>query len=1040
MLFASILLMLISLFLFKEKVHSCTLSVVIALTVFALLLFSGFWWMSDYFTGQGIDELVIYHLRTDLSGAGLAEFKYHLIFGLLYIVSILLISVYSYKVVRVKFSVEQKKLQSFGALIALIAAVVIHPALGDANRVVTNQLAEGTSIVPELFHNYEIDESSALNKKNIIYIYLESVEATYLDEDIFPNLMPNISQYRKNALSFDDIRQVYGDGWTIGGMVSSQCGMPLVTASQGNSMSGIDRFLPEAVCLGDILIKNGYILEYYGGASLDFAGKGNFYRTHGFDGVYGLEELKNQIDPHSELSSWGLHDDDLFNIVSQRAKKLLDGNEPFGLFALTLDTHHPNGHVSQTCENLKYRDGSNPILNAVHCADNLLFDLIKKIQKFDTTNNTLIVVSSDHLAMPNTASQFLKLGDRRNLLFILNSGLDDQVIEKPGALYDIAPTLLDLLGSNQTELGFGRSLLREASTLLEQKPDPRAWLASNRAFISPLWGFPTIQNGLTVNLEKRQVDLNGRSLRYPALLIMDEKLNTEKIYFQHYSPKRVFEYLSDVNVSTRFLWIDSCDKKTLLQQEFDSTNGDCISYGKFGHDDMVIQSLSYDQRISFDDIRLATNSRSKSASNKDNFHERLQFASKHGVITHDSYTPSQSLHGDFLFQSAGGVENGPTFVVNLHNNMRVDLARGLTLVGLNVNSGSVVLKSFDTCGRAIAEITEENYSFQDDISKYSSFFGAFAILAHDSAVCVAQDFSNLFRRTGLKKWNQIGYRTPYVGVIAGNGEVMEYAADAEGLVSVRLSEFNRSGVTNVQAAVDHLPAVAHAGGGYKGQTYTNSIEALDYNSRAYNFFEIDFSWTSDGHLVCIHDWDHSFKRSFGLEPQGPVSLSRFIALNKSNSSVEKCTIYTLAEWLRRNPHARIVTDVKENNVGALDFIARTFPDLQQRFIPQVYQPSEYFYLKHLNYKDVIWTLYRFGGSDDAVLSNLHAMNLLGLTMPRARALRGLAERARAETGVLTYVHTINSEDEFAKFRSLGVSQIYTDFLPQPLPFTHGYQH
>jgi arylsulfatase A-like enzyme len=50
--------------------------------------------------------------------------------------------------------------------------------------------------------------------------------------------------------------------------------------------------------------------------------------------------------------------------------------------------------------------------------------------------------------------------------------------------------------------------------------------------------------------------------------------------------------------------------------------------------------------------------------------------------------------------------------------------------------------------------------------------------------------------------------------------------------------------------------VAHAGGGIKGRSYTNSLEALDENyRRGFRFFELDFNWTSDNQLVCIHDWE-----------------------------------------------------------------------------------------------------------------------------------------------------------------------------------------
>ena len=60
-----------------------------------------------------------------------------------------------------------------------------------------------------------------------------------------------------------------------------------------------------------------------------------------------------------------------------------------------------------------------------------------------------------------------------------------------------------------------------------------------------------------------------------------------------------------------------------------------------------------------------------------------------------------------------------------------------------------------------------------------------------------------------------------------------------------------------------LPRIAHAGGQVNGATYTNSLEALEENYQAgFRAFEIDFSFTSDRQLVCLHDWEESFTRSF----------------------------------------------------------------------------------------------------------------------------------------------------------------------------------
>ncbi|WP_204351696.1 hypothetical protein, partial [Klebsiella variicola] len=79
------------------------------------------------------------------------------------------------------------------------------------------------------------------------------------------------------------------------GLVSSMCGVPLTT-SQGdeNSMDRMGSFLPKAVCLGDYLKQQGYTNHYLGGANGQFAGKGQFLASHGFDEVHDLAWFKQQ--------------------------------------------------------------------------------------------------------------------------------------------------------------------------------------------------------------------------------------------------------------------------------------------------------------------------------------------------------------------------------------------------------------------------------------------------------------------------------------------------------------------------------------------------------------------------------------------------------------------------------------------------------------------------------------------------------------------------------------------------------------------------
>ena len=91
------------------------------------------------------------------------------------------------------------------------------------------------------------------------------MERTYLDEDIFPGLTPNLKRLEQSSLSFTNIDSPRATNWTIAGMAASQCIVPLLTpVASENSMSGVDKFIPLAKCLEDIL-NNEFPTSLYGG-------------------------------------------------------------------------------------------------------------------------------------------------------------------------------------------------------------------------------------------------------------------------------------------------------------------------------------------------------------------------------------------------------------------------------------------------------------------------------------------------------------------------------------------------------------------------------------------------------------------------------------------------------------------------------------------------------------------------------------------------------------------------------------------------------
>ena len=217
--------------------------------------------------------------------------------------------------------------------------------------------------------------------------------------------------------------------------------------------------------------------------------------------------------------------------------------------------------------------------------------------------------------------------------------------------------------------------------------------------------------------------------------------------------------------------------------------------------------------------------------------------------------------------------------------------------------------------------------------------------------------------------------------------------------------------------INNLPIIAHAGGGYKNLTYTNSIDTLEFNKNNYDLFELDFFLTGDGKLVCAHDWSENLE-----------SFDKFEIYVNKKDDFKPCTYKSLLNWLSLNPKKRIVTDFKNDNISGLTFIAENFSNFEKIFIPQIYNPKEYEEVKNIGFENVIWTLYRYNKSNKAVLKFSKKMDLFAITMPQDRAQSDLPQLLKKEK-IKTYVHTINSMKEyFIYLKHYEIDQIYSDFI------------
>ena len=581
----SIGLTLVSIIFFiKSNFKNKFIKTITLFLIYINLVFLGVFYFFNYLSGDGLNEAVIFHIVHGISGFGVDEYIFPgiLLFSFILFITLLI------RVMSSKLNYKSKKFDSFNGLILICAilSLVINPLINDLTNVISfkNNYAD-TDTNKYLNKN---DIKLIKNSKNIIFLYLEQFEQTYTDESLFPGLTPNLNRLKNQAVTFTNIISPKATNWTIAGMVASQCGIPLITNIEvANNMGGMDKFLSSARCIGDILADNSYNLHYINGSNLEFAGKGKFYKSHGFKAVEGWEELKSRLINNSYKSPWGLFDDSLYEINIDRLNNLRKDDKPYGLFTLTLDTHHPNGYLSSSCRDKIYKEGTVSILTSIQSAYYLAASFIETIINDDSFKDTVLVVLSDHMALKNTATSILDKGERRNLFFIFSDDLSSDKISKPGSMFDVAPTVMSLIGANTNGLGLGRNLFIEDSLMAGDKPMNEI-IEEIRPTIASLWSFPQIDDGFKISIKEEKILFGSRYVRLPALLLLDSENKTQEVIFDFHYAKSLESRIMDLKNHQKFIWVDDCFKmRSFIKIDQNETSNFCSLIGIANNSDYL---------------------------------------------------------------------------------------------------------------------------------------------------------------------------------------------------------------------------------------------------------------------------------------------------------------------------------------------------------------------------------------------------------------------------------------------------------------------
>lgn len=163
-----------------------------------------------------------------------------------------------------------------------------------------------------------------------------------------------------------------------------------------------------------------------------------------------------------------------------------------------------------------------PIVQRGQLQPENIAEFINKIKASPWFKDTVIVVSSDHLAMNNTAWKYLNKQDRNNLFFVLRGDQPQQdTLAVKRNTMDNGATVLDILGGDNF-IGLTQQLverIRLGSVPEHQRKKMLAW----KPDIIRLWNFPKEMKEFTVDRDKNMISFSGSHFRLPLLLRVSDK-------------------------------------------------------------------------------------------------------------------------------------------------------------------------------------------------------------------------------------------------------------------------------------------------------------------------------------------------------------------------------------------------------------------------------------------------------------------------------------------------------------------------------------
>ncbi len=443
-------------------------------------------WLFKVWDRLTLDEL-IYHAKASLDGTNPDVIKDYIISSLIPASLIWVIFFGVILLCRKKNNIMKKILLTSSALTLIILMVVagyeaeknigLISYCGQVVFSVDSDFIEANYVNP-----IDVELEFPEKKRNLIYIYLESMETTYADKESGGAFEDNtIKELTEIAMDNEDFSGdssalnggicLRGTTWTMGGMFGQTSGVPLKISLNGNQMQYQDSFFPDMITLGDILEDEGYNQELLIGSRAAFGGRELYFKEHGNYIIHDYDyAISNGLIPNDYFEFWGFEDEKLFEFAKNDLMHLASEEAPFNITILTVDTHFEDGYVCDLCD---VEFGENQYANVMACSSRQVNGFIEWIKQQDFYKDTTVVLCGDHITMD---SDFCVGVDedyqRRTYTAIINgdASLSDKDSIREYSTLDMFPTTLAAIGVNidGNRLGLGTNLYSDEQTIIEK--------------------------------------------------------------------------------------------------------------------------------------------------------------------------------------------------------------------------------------------------------------------------------------------------------------------------------------------------------------------------------------------------------------------------------------------------------------------------------------------------------------------------------------------------------------------------------------------